>query len=264
MLGMDGARNTQGYGNFNAGARRFVRSHRFAYEALVGPIPDGLHLDHLCRNRACVNPAHLEPVNNRENLLRGEGFVAVIPGKLPATTAMNSTASWPADTGNAGPATGTRNAAAAVPLQLSRFTSPSLADHQSRRRGPERQEAGRRLRARRRAVPRADDVAGAGTTWRATRQQPRTWQLCLRSRPSRPPTIASSPRSLPKPDQKPYQRPDTLSMPKMCSSRSQHPQAVKRRADSICVFVELDVFCAHCSCRVPAETVTRVPCIRSA
>lgn len=44
-----------------------VPAYRFAYEFLVGPIPDGLELDHLCRVRLCVNPAHLEPVTHAEN-----------------------------------------------------------------------------------------------------------------------------------------------------------------------------------------------------
>jgi len=48
-----------------------VSGHRFAYTLLVGPIPEGLVIDHLCRNHACVNPDHLEPVTQRENMLRG-------------------------------------------------------------------------------------------------------------------------------------------------------------------------------------------------
>jgi 5-methylcytosine-specific restriction endonuclease McrA len=51
--------------------RRSRRAHRIIYESYVGAIPDGLQLDHLCRNRGCVNPAHLEPVTNHENHRRG-------------------------------------------------------------------------------------------------------------------------------------------------------------------------------------------------
>lgn len=62
-----------GYGRIEtkvAGKRRRPAAHRVFYEEFVGPIPDGLSIDHLCRNRACVNPDHLEPVSMRENLLR--------------------------------------------------------------------------------------------------------------------------------------------------------------------------------------------------
>lgn len=61
-----------GYGQFRlSGANgAMVGAHRFSYEFHVAPIPAGLHIDHLCRNRKCVNPAHLEPVTVRENLFR--------------------------------------------------------------------------------------------------------------------------------------------------------------------------------------------------
>jgi len=64
-----------GYGQIRLDGRMQV-AHRIAYELLVGPIPDGLDLDHLCRTRLCVNPAHLEPVTPYENLRRGESPAA--------------------------------------------------------------------------------------------------------------------------------------------------------------------------------------------
>jgi len=66
--------NSVGYGVFHpnttTGNKREY-AHRWAYEQRFGAIPDGLHLDHLCRNTLCVNPDHLEPVTPRENILRG-------------------------------------------------------------------------------------------------------------------------------------------------------------------------------------------------
>src|SRR5690348_1907218 len=69
------ATQTNGYGQFKIdGKQRYA--HRVSYELTVGPIPDGLQIDHLCRNRACVNPAHMEPVTPRVNTLRGIGGAA--------------------------------------------------------------------------------------------------------------------------------------------------------------------------------------------
>ena len=54
----------------------YKMAHRIVYEQEVGEIPEGLQLDHLCRNRWCVNTLHLEPVTIAENVLRGEGITA--------------------------------------------------------------------------------------------------------------------------------------------------------------------------------------------
>jgi hypothetical protein len=73
-----GHRIPTGYGRvWVAGRQQFT--HRFAFASLVGGLPDwtstGLELDHLCRNRGCCNPSHLELVSHRENVLRGESIV---------------------------------------------------------------------------------------------------------------------------------------------------------------------------------------------
>lgn len=74
-----GSTKPQGYGNISLivnGAKSSYRVHRVSYEAFIGPIPVGLTLDHLCRNRACINPSHLEPVSLKENILRGQTLAA--------------------------------------------------------------------------------------------------------------------------------------------------------------------------------------------
>ena len=65
------ATDRDGYGRFSVHSRRLVYAHRFAYESLVGPIADGLTIDHLCRVPPCVNTDHLEPVTRGVNVLRG-------------------------------------------------------------------------------------------------------------------------------------------------------------------------------------------------
>lgn len=71
----DGKLHPDGYATVKVridGEPKTMMAHRWVYEREVGPIPDGMQLDHLCRNRGCVNPQHLEPVTNFENALRGD------------------------------------------------------------------------------------------------------------------------------------------------------------------------------------------------
>jgi HNH endonuclease len=66
------AKKSYGYGSVAIGGRAGFGAHRVAYIDIFGEPPAGLVLDHLCRNKACVNPWHLEPVTDEENILRGD------------------------------------------------------------------------------------------------------------------------------------------------------------------------------------------------
>lgn len=85
-----GARADTGYGTMPGPRGVTAVAHRVFYERHVGPIPDGLQLDHLCRQRLCVNPAHLEPVTSVENLRRGN-VVKLTPRDVRAIRASNET-----------------------------------------------------------------------------------------------------------------------------------------------------------------------------
>ena len=69
-----------GYGRFEA-AGRSKAAHRVAYELMIGPIPDGLCIDHICRTRGCVNPDHLRAVTAKENNLSSTNFAALNAAK---------------------------------------------------------------------------------------------------------------------------------------------------------------------------------------
>jgi hypothetical protein len=74
-----GMLNGHGYGLISIAkgrrhGRKMFEAHRVAYQLMVGPVPEGLELDHLCRRRACVNPTHVEPVTHAINMERSRGF----------------------------------------------------------------------------------------------------------------------------------------------------------------------------------------------
>jgi len=79
---------TKGYGTFGlarkSGATKnlLVKAHRWAYEYCIGPIPEGLEPDHLCRNCACVNPWHLEPITQVQNVYRSDSISSLNAQKL--------------------------------------------------------------------------------------------------------------------------------------------------------------------------------------
>ena len=79
----NGAKASEGYGHIRVGSRRdgssrLVGTHILVYKALIGEVPEGKELDHLCRNHPCCNPDHLEPVTRRENALRGDVGIYMI------------------------------------------------------------------------------------------------------------------------------------------------------------------------------------------
>jgi hypothetical protein len=71
-----GSIDSMGYGRFRAKSPQYTKTHRFSFELHYGPMPPQLQTDHLCRNHACANPAHLEAVTCRQNVMRGKALSA--------------------------------------------------------------------------------------------------------------------------------------------------------------------------------------------
>lgn len=87
------SKTSRGYGQIKLD--RHSLAHRIAFELIKGKIPDGLQIDHLCRNRSCCNPSHMEAVTQRENVLRGIGITAIYARK---TRCLNGHEFTPANT----------------------------------------------------------------------------------------------------------------------------------------------------------------------
>lgn len=76
-------RDKAGYARIQEGGRKgsVLYAHRLSYELFIGPIPEGMVIDHLCRNRGCVNPTHMEIVTNGENVRRGMSPTQILSRK---------------------------------------------------------------------------------------------------------------------------------------------------------------------------------------
>jgi hypothetical protein len=86
------------------GKQYFLRAHRLAYEFLIGPIPDGLILDHTCHQRACVNPDHLRPVTDKQNIENLSGAQARNISGVRGVTWYKRTGQWRASVNTGGKA----------------------------------------------------------------------------------------------------------------------------------------------------------------
>lgn len=84
----NGATAGGGYGVFSRAPGQRVQAHRWSYEFHVADIPMGLDIDHLCRNRWCVNPWHLEPVTRAVNTERGEAHIRQAQAAANRTTCL--------------------------------------------------------------------------------------------------------------------------------------------------------------------------------
>lgn len=88
-----GATDRGGYGHFSVGGSQ-KKAHRFAYEMWAGAIPPGMHIDHVCHNRACVNPEHLRPVTMKQNNENRRGAQRTNPAKIRGVSWSTAQQKW--------------------------------------------------------------------------------------------------------------------------------------------------------------------------